>query len=59
MRSGSELAPYCARVAVGLLAFAGLAIGLHAYLAAETIVAAVIVALVTTGSALLSRNAEF
>lgn len=58
MRNDFDLARYCCRVAVGLIAFGILAVTLHAYVAAETLVAAVIVAVVTTGSALLVGDGD-
>jgi hypothetical protein len=41
------------------VAFGVLAVTLHAYVAAEAIVAAVIITVVTLGSALLSGDGEF
>jgi hypothetical protein len=55
---GADLALYCGRVAVGLILAGVLAVTLHAYVAAEVIVAAVIVAVVAMGSALVTREAE-
>lgn len=56
MSEGPDLALYCSRVAVGLIVFGILAVTLHAYVAAEAIVAAVIVAVVTMGTALVSGS---
>ena len=55
---GSELALYCGRVVVGLILFGVLAVTFHAYVAAEVIVAAIILAVVGMGSALATGEAE-
>jgi hypothetical protein len=58
-RGSRRLAMYCGQVVVGLIAFGVLAVTLHAYVRAEAIVAAVIVAVVAMGSALLSGHRDF
>ena len=50
------LAGYLARVAAGLVPFAVLAITLNAYIAAEAIVAAVIIATTAAGNLLLRHE---
>jgi hypothetical protein len=56
MNKRSDLVPYCGRVAAGLVAFGVLAVTLRAYVAAEAIVAAVIITVVTMGSMLFAGD---